>query len=271
MFIFTKDYCDGFKAGIKNKKFNKKYYTARGEELSAALVNPASTLFYDCVYLGYLDARRKFSGIGKISNLDKQACFQWLADELKKYFSGNVYKASKDFMKWHENTCNGFVAKFAKVGYGKVTIGMAQKVINLAFKYLHCCNYGTLNPDYFKYCHMALDDYTLRWYTRVVDSKNKIEKWSTIKDYSIYKKIQSNTESYLSKVFPGNIRESLLVNEFYVWPDEFIVEELIALRQAIEEYSNCDHKNSEIVNLYENLIDKSVSKSTIDDFIAHFK
>lgn len=49
-----------------------------------------------------------------------------------------------------------------------ITYGQAQKIINMAFKYLYCLyyKYGELKEEQFADCHMPLDSFSLEWFKR---------------------------------------------------------------------------------------------------------
>lgn len=47
-----------------------------------------------------------------------------------------------------------------------MTYGQAQKIINMAFKYLYCCRHDSAMEERFKACHMPLDSFSLEWFKR---------------------------------------------------------------------------------------------------------
>lgn len=268
MYNITAGMTEGFTKNVKNPM--KKYYSPTGMTISSALSSSNLNMFIDCVYQAYLDASRKFVGINLISQAQKEACFANLAEKIRDYLCAKPYNSAADFDAWHKTLCRDFVQGFYLFGYTKVSIGMAQKVINLSFKYLYCCNDGaTKYKDYFKYCHLTLDDYVLSWYTRTVDPKNKVLEWSTLNNYPTYIAIQWATRNYLSVSTWSSLCKTVLELEFYIFPDEFIVQNLISLRRAINSYSNGIHKNHEINTLFKTPLDPA-STDTIIDFINNF-
>lgn len=268
MYNITAGMTDGFTESVKNPM--KQYYSPTGMTISSALSSSNLNMFNDCVYQAYLDAKRKFGGINLISPEQKKTCFANLAEKIRDYLNDKPYYSEAKFDAWHEKLCREFVQDFNHFGYTKVSIGMAQKVINLSFKYLYCCNDGaTKYKDHFKYCHLTLDDYVLSWYTRAVDPKNKVLKWSPLNDYPTYIAIQRATRKYLSVSTWSSLCKTVLELEFYIFPDEFIVQNLISLRRAINSYSNCIHKNHEINTLFKTPLDPA-STDTIIDFINNF-
>lgn len=269
MYRITTNAIDGFKQGVTGRMKSKGYYKATGTTVASALNSNNLELFSDCVYQAYLDAKRKFNGINTITPQQKQDCFNYLGKELFDFFDSTPLINEIDFDNWHKDVCAGFINEFRKYGYSKVTVGMAQKVVNLSFKYLYCCNGASTFSNHFKFCHLTLDDYILAWYTRVVNTSNKISEWSTLNDYSDYLNIQKSTRTYLPTSQWSPLCSTLLECEFYVFPDEFIVKSLIELRKAINSYSNASHSNSEIMSLFLDPLDAS-STDGIEDFIKKF-
>lgn len=119
-------------------------------------------LFKAAVEQGYNDAKRTFTGIGEKwgKTLDKEDFFESLAREIQKVF---LEKEPKEFDDWHKETCDLFISKLKE--HYPATYGQAQKVINMAFKYLYCLKEADAK-EYkiiFDKCHMPLDSYTLEW------------------------------------------------------------------------------------------------------------
>lgn len=110
-------------------------------------------LFKSAVWQGYLDASRTFHGI---EGTDKnQGAFLKLAKSIQAYF-----KDDKPFD--HKEWCKKFIADIEKHNHYKARYGQAQKVVNMAFKYLYCCdNIDEQTKAKFDPCHMPLDQYTL--------------------------------------------------------------------------------------------------------------
>jgi hypothetical protein len=182
----------------------------------------------------YADMSRRASGHNPSI---KEACTNWLETRV---FTQSL--SISDFDSWHKEVCLDLVNKFndAKKGFG--TIGRAQKVINMAFKYFSCI---TKNYDeYLEFAHMTLDGYTLAWYKSFVmpwAKKNgykdvsKVVEWSKITDYDhYYMLIQNNIRNYLKEKprYSAQIKEiktpSLYLPqipfeaEFIVWEGEIV-------------------------------------------------
>ena len=125
-------------------------------------------LFKNAVWQGYLDASRTFHGI---EGTDKnQGAFLKLAKSIQAYFNDD-----KPFD--HNSWCNSFIADIEKYNHYNARYGQAQKVVNMAFKYLYCCdNIDEQTRIKFDPCHMPLDQYTLAWY--FLQGRNLFLEWS---------------------------------------------------------------------------------------------
>ena len=62
----------------------------------------------------------------------------------------------------HSGWCNTFMSEIKKHNNYNAKYGQAQKVVNMAFKYLYCCKGAPV--ERFISCHMPLDKITLLWY-----------------------------------------------------------------------------------------------------------
>lgn len=88
--------------------------------------------------------------------------------------------STQTFDVWHNNICNKILddlynasnnhATYGMASNNKATYyGMAQKIVNMAFKYLYCFDDANIYYNKFADCHMPLDSFTLKWfYSKVV-------------------------------------------------------------------------------------------------------
>ena len=68
-------------------------------------------------------------------------------------------------------------ADIEKFNHYNARYGQAQKVVNMALKYLYCCdNIDEQTRIKFDPCHMPLDQYTLAWY--FLQGRNLFLEWS---------------------------------------------------------------------------------------------
>ena len=113
------------------------------------------------VHLGYLDMCRTCHGIGaKVSDAQRKASFKTLGEEIKGLLSDSSIDSQEAFDAKHKVLCNKYMDLLKKYGYA-IKYGQAQKVVNMALKYLFCCEDADL--DIFQYCHMPLDGLILNW------------------------------------------------------------------------------------------------------------
>lgn len=157
-----------------------------------------------------------------------------LADRFVAYFKSNPLQNEKEFDEWHEDRCKNFITDFnALLKNHKIeeaSYGKAQKIVNMTFKYIYCFD-DNIDFDYFKYCHMTLDSYTLKWFLEDVRvwlekdnckfAKNKIPAWSNLdkgdndKELFSYLWIQTQIRKYLNK--QDEYSKIPFISEFTIW------------------------------------------------------
>lgn len=224
------DYIEAFKKSVNNKKF-------LAHEWKFDIDNHA--LFVDAVYIAYLDAARTFKVIGN----KKDIPLVNLSDKIRRYFKEGT---AEDFDTWHkERFCEKFIVELRDNGY-IASYGQAQKVVNMAFKYLYCCEGAEKYKDKFANCHMALDSFTLNWYIREVlkVDKNIVDKWSKLDDVA-YKKIQTDIRNHLK----GKI---VIEEEFIIWPDEILIAAALEFNNTFKKIKDCNypkHENSKVTEV----------------------
>ena len=154
-------------------------------------------LFELAVWQGYLDASRTFSGI--INTKENRDAFNNLAENMQQYFTQD-----KEFL--HAYWCNTFIEDIKKYNECKIRYGQAQKVLNMAFKYLYCCEDADKYSEKFDCCHMPLDQFTLAWL--FLQSGTWYQEWSWF-DKSKYNEAMGTIWSIL--------HEDLLGKELVIW------------------------------------------------------
>lgn len=197
--------------------------------------------------IAYADMSRRQSG--HTPEL-KEACIGFLAD----VFSSPLHIS--DFDAWHEALAAELISRWNRVTAGFGTVGKAQKVINMAFKYLSCIShdYDALLP----HCHMTLDSYTLEWYDGVVtpwareqhrEVGEKASAWSKIESYDEYLLIQRNIRDYLAAGATYSISIGTAQTdwvplpavpvdaEFIVWEGQIISRKYNGLIKTLEQYA----------------------------------
>lgn len=225
-------YVETFRNNIKNEEFRKP------EKLN---INN-NEIFKAALDLSYKDAQRTFANIN-------QAVWQkhnGAKDDFRNTFSEKIIKIFKKENEFSpEELFDDFIGFFQERGY-KVTYGQAQKVINMAFKYLYCLDRENDYRDIFDKCHMPLDSYTLEWYKRRIYPIDKSkdfkitsdDKWSTLTEEK-YRKISKDISLHLkeAKIIINGSAQDLpptpLEAEFIIWPEETMNQAVAAFNKTI--------------------------------------
>lgn len=156
-----------------------------------------------------------------------------LIEKLGVYFSKKpAPKESGDFDAKHRE----MMSVLDREGF---SVGQAQKIINMAFKYLYCCeDLRDAKGGFFDFCHMPLDSFTLNWVKEIFEEKNgksipkqlgfnkgsgsEIKPWSEIKWSAIsnengYFELEESIRKYI-KNCESDV--TVLQAEFYIWETE---------------------------------------------------
>lgn len=189
-----------------------------------------NNVIYKALEWGLADAGLAVRGKGgtKCNETEEKKAFEEMTEKLQEYFSLDKDQITLgEFDKRHEELCKIWTGKLSDNEHLS-TYGMAQKVVNMAFKYLYCCadadNYAKDDNNYFKYCHVPLDTFTLEWFrhewffrkTRQDGTPISVESrlpWSTIKDYDTYMTFQNCFREWYE-----NENITPLQAEFIYWP-----------------------------------------------------
>ncbi len=212
-------------------------------------------VFPAAVKLGYLDMCRTCSGIGKkISDEQRKDIFDAIGAEIKAGMGKSCSIAKQeDFDALHEKLCQFCTEQFKKYDYS-ITYGQAQKIINMAFKYLYCCNDAEKYEEtVFSHCHMPLDSFILKWCSDCkLCEKCSEDAWSKL-EKDKYAKIQQGIRAYLNQgntyKVGGNeveLPKTVLDAEFIIWPEE-------ARRKSLKELENLLKKLGEDKYFVENI------------------
>ena len=114
------------------------------------------------VKLGYLDMCRTCHGIGaKVSDAQREESFKNLGGKIKSLLRDNSIDSQEAFDAKHKELCHYYMKLLSDNQY-VIKYGQAQKVVNMALKYLFCCEDASSNPV-FQYCHMPLDGLIMNW------------------------------------------------------------------------------------------------------------
>ena len=207
-------------------------FKARMKIAGTESVKKWEDVFNYAVYHAYIDMQlRTIKGHNMEQTKDIR---ETLSKKFCKYFENSALVSQESFDKWHQDTCEYFLNELnEKLKEKKLCFGKAQKVINMTFKYLYCFNDAEEYEDYFKFCHMPIDSYTLNWcYENGLYNKNDIENWSNLNKEIYYE---------LSKKIVERLDRPML-SEFVIWPDEIAKVKERGLAKLVVEYiaSNYD-------------------------------
>ena len=179
---------------------------------SWCLTNEA--VYTAAVKLGYLDMCRTCHGIGaKVSDAQRKESFKKLGEEIKSLLSDNSIDSQEAFDGKHKKLCHYYKKLLSEYQY-EIKYGQAQKVVNMAFKYLFCCEDASSNPV-FQYCHMPLDGLIMNWckdwckkeYGISVNSDK--DAWSKLTE----EKYTDITKAIFDKLKNGDVKYSIGEND----------------------------------------------------------
>lgn len=182
-------------------------------------------LIQKAIELGYDDAKRTFDGIKNYFN-QKRIAFENLKESISNFFDNTYPKTQDEYNKVHQKWCNDFIDDLNPF---IVSYGQAQKVINMAMKYLYCLSDAT-KKNYFKYCHMALDSYILAWYNREKIGETIKTSWSKLgqEEYKtiqgcICKHLQRKNNYFKRELVKGKISSEAICLEGEPIKAEFVI------------------------------------------------
>lgn len=163
----------------------------------------------------------------------------YVKEAVGKYLAGTPFRSADEYNSWHKTICLnlsdrtkffGSYADYRSTAKDKFkntlgfTVGNAQKFLNMLMKDLYACFsqnqkllYGY--EDYFKYCHMPLDSYILRFvddirYRERIKKARRPYTWGGLSDYDAYMDEQNDIRNYVEKYNP---EVTVLQTEFVVW------------------------------------------------------
>ena len=211
------------------------------KNLSNFLPNQKDDALKEAIGLAHADMSRHADGH---TTAIKVASVKWLFDYFKAS-NTNPFSVS-NFDAWHEKACNDYCLHMNQNTGFKMTVGRAQKVINMTFKYLYCTAAYRGNVEKIKdKLHMALDKYTLKWYKGnpvIPGQKGAVPEWSKIKEYNKdYIKIKGAIFKYFkSSDYQDDNGNSLppFLAEFIIWKKERILEDLGVFNKILNDLPN---------------------------------
>lgn len=180
------------------------------------------------VHLGYLDMCRTCHGIGtKVSDAQRKESFEKLGGKIKGLLNNSSIDSQEAFDAKHKDLCHYYMKLLSDYQY-VIKYGQAQKVVNMAFKYLFCCEDASSKPA-FKYCHMPLDGLIMNWCKKEfkISVNSDKDAWSKLTE----EKYTDITKAIFCKLKSGDVEYSIgdentilpkipLVAELVIWPEE---------------------------------------------------
>lgn len=196
------------------------------------------------VNFAYSDAKRVCAGIGEHKEKREKAISQ-ISEKLK-YFVKPTLSSEEDFDNYHKILCGIWCDAFkgeTKLGeYGK-----AQKIVNMAFKYLFTYSYfnNTEILSKFDKCHFTLDSFTLKWLRELKKRENK-EKRDKLKCLRAETRWSNLTEleyqtikEYASECIASKYRDwTPLKMEFVIWSGVDLWNSLYTTRSVVSKFPN---------------------------------
>lgn len=165
---------------------------------------------------------------------------EYVKKEIHAYLTGTPFPSESIYDKWHKDICVNLAdstqhfeqySKYRKASTDNFknksgfTIGNAQKFLNMLMKDLYAClsvdsKFLPLYEDYFKFCHMPLDSYILRFvddirYREMIKKPARTYTWGNMNSYDSYMEEQADIRDYVKKYNPS---VTVLQTEFVIWP-----------------------------------------------------
>lgn len=229
-----KEYIDYFKVYGEGRK-KKDGITFTGTKITD------EAFIKQCLETAYHSAKRNCDGINA-DTLDEAF------DQIKDKIHDGFFPTCADFNELHKECCNIFFKTVTDKNKKPYAYGIAQKVINLTFKYLYCHDEAKNYEDNFKDCHTVLDSYILKYYSIKDTSWTKLSE----KDYDDIEETIKNQRKRIDGL-------TQFQEEFVVWPQLVMSERLERLIKLIEEDGEdvkmmlkSELQIEEIKRLYEN-------------------
>ena len=232
----TESLINEFIAGINRGPF--RCLKDCGEAASSGYVveNSGYDDIYTCaVEQAWLDVCRTVSTRENEDRIDQLK--ETAADCIRKYFHGKPKDNTVAFDNWHESVLSSLTLSEI------FTVGQAQKLVNMTFKYLYCCrDIREISPDHFNRCHMPLDSFILGWYkSNCLKRGEKVSDWSKLDDIDVYFDIVNGIRAHLSthpEYNGAELPEQPLLADYCIWPAENRKRQIKELKATLKKAAN---------------------------------
>ena len=178
------------------KYLNDKKCSSPQSEYIVKATKKFKSIYQCAVAQAWLDVCRRVE-VNEYTKSKIEAGKKTIINGLQKYFAGKP-KNEDAFEGWYDSLLSISTKNTA------LTVGQAQKIINMSFKYLFCCeDIRESKMSHFTWCHMPLDKVTLDWL-----GMNGLA-WTRIDDLELYSMIID-----FARLKTGG---NLLLKDFEVW------------------------------------------------------
>ncbi len=162
----------------------------------------------------YRDLNRTLVNFPKEDGIKEKLRFNWRTF-LKRTIEENILKTQfnnwDDFTSWHQSVCEGILTINSE--YKGLTIGQAQKWLNMTLKYLYVLGEDRvpgINLNY-QYFHMPIDNIIQDAMPTLKKKPNvkTFETWSKIDNYKDYLDFQQKIKQEFKDKIPMNVEFEL--------------------------------------------------------------
>ncbi len=172
----------------------------------------------ECVARAYRDFSRTAHGItkGETGLAVKLSAHRLVETLVSEAIAPRATWTPISFDHWHESACKQIQSHYAERGYSRLTVGHAQKWLNMSIKYaLSLAAVGMLrlaNPDDLRaVAHVPLDEFFLTS-LKPYEAPSLPSTWSNISDYHVYIGLQEWVRLHFGDSKPIDV-EFRLYNE----------------------------------------------------------
>lgn len=167
---------------------------------------------------------RTVPGHGDLERDDLDQLKRDLAQAFARYFNEPTPKSREEFDMVHRRLCNDtFLIPWnnllAKHGIDPQNYGKAQKIVNMAFKYLACYDDAADYADWFTFCHMPIDTGTFN-IQKILSGIKLDTSWSNLSEseyYSFQRTIEQWLSAQTTQPDTPKLPNSPLKADFIIW------------------------------------------------------
>jgi len=159
-----------------------------------------------CIKRAYRDFSRTMHGIGKKQTPDKYSNIRFFVRIVLNEVFDKQFKNQIDYDSWLEVKCLKLKEKFQSIYKFKITIGQAQKWINMSLKYLYAYGYieSQVIENNYAFFHIPIDNIIQEKLIQYNIPKLK-EPWSRLTDYDNYLDYQKLVRKKFKKKIPMDV------------------------------------------------------------------